>query len=288
MEISFLTVRCFLNPIALFQAAEIVAPVPVPRKNSDIPIVTRSPIIELKPRPHSTEPTPSTKLRISPVPLSQEYHRQLIALKDKFRRAFKNFEAVKNAADLIKREIVSNAAPLQEIEWGKLCQNFKLQVGKSAGSISIGKQLMGDLFDIDACDGEILYTKVLHFRLGKIFEAHADMLRKFDMFSNFPPIVMYIGQKEYTQTYIVPSAVESYMSYAEAVKMNLIPSNLESYMEIDTTSTEKWKLCCVGLFHSFVHRVNFVSAYWRSDVTQVWKHLLVNFDRHESPPIIVL
>ena len=288
MEVCFLTVRCFLHPFSLFQAVELAAPTPTPiRTSPEIPSVERSPLPELKARPHSTEPIKTPGIRASPVLSQQEYHKQLTMFTDKLKRSFKSSETARNAAGLIEKETKNGTTKVQEVEWGKFCVEFKTFVSNNANSISIGKQIVGDVFDMGEVNGEDLYVKVLHYKMGRLFEVHARTLQNFGLFAKFPPFVMYTVQREYKQQHILPTTIDGYMSYAKAVELNLLPSNIETYIDLNSESGDKWKLCCIGLFHSFIYRVNFVSAYWKCTTREEWKHSLVNFNRHNSTASIL-
>lgn len=274
MEFVYLTVRCFLHPSCLFSGLEIVTPVPISRASPEIPSMERSPLPVQAPRSKSAGPIVETQIRSS-----QESQKHFLMINDKLKRTFKNFEAVRNIPVMIKREITTKAAIDQEREWLKLCDSFKECAKKSAGTIAIGKQAMGDMFDIESVLAEDLYVKVLHYRIDRLFNAHVKVLDRFDMFNKHKPMIMYMFQKEYTQDYIIPTGVETYLSLSEGEKLGFLPNNIKTYIPFESLTEQKWTFCCVGLFHSFVHRVNFVSAYWKSDGGE-WKSSLVNFDRH--------
>jgi hypothetical protein len=283
MEFFYLTVRCFLHPGYFFSeiSVELIAPTLV-RVSPEIPSVERSPRVELKPRSHSAEPSSLKQVRSSPGLSAQEYHKYTTMFNDKLKRAFKNFEYVRKIAETVKKEMSVKAGSDQQREWLVLCDNFKESTSKSAGSIAIGKQVMGDLFDMQVINAEELYVKMLHLRIQKLFETQVRILNKFDMFKKYEPMVLYVVQKEFIQEHIIPTEIDNFLSYAEAVKLKLLPSNIKTYIPLD--EKEKWTFCCVGLFHSFVHSVNFVTAYWRTD-TGKWVSSLVNFDRHNVDKI---
>lgn len=276
MEFFYGGIRCFAHLSHCPTIVEIVAPVPQKHRASpEIPSVSRSPLPEIKQRPHSAEPS---KLRSSPLS-SQEYQKQRTMINDKFKKTFKNFEPVKNVAKMITREINGNAKSDQEREWMKLCNVFKQTATNSNATNAIGKQVIGNEFSIDDIDAEALYVKILHFRIDRLFNINVKVLDKFEMFKKYNPVVMYIVQKEFTQDNIIPSAVENYLSFDEAVRQKLLPVNIKTYIVPTNDHGETWNFCCVGLFHSFVHRINFVSGYWKSNKGN-WISSLINFDRH--------
>jgi hypothetical protein len=286
MEVWYLTVRCFLHPFCLAQAVEIAAPLPTQpfdfKSSPEVPSVPRSPVPEMKTRPKSAEPTQTAKIRASPVLTQEEYHKHSTLLTDKIKRSFKNSEAARNASEMIKKEVNGATANAQEVEWKKFCDEFKKFISRNSATNKIGKQIVGDVFDIEEVNGEDLYVKMLHFKVGCMFELHAKTLQSFDMFSKFTPIVMYSVQREFKKEQIVPSNVDGYMSYEKAIELQLLPKNIGTYIDVDSVPGEKWKLCCLGLFHSFIYRVNFVSAYWKCTTREEWKYSLVNFNRHDS------
>jgi hypothetical protein len=280
MEIVYLTVRCFLHPSCFSDSVEIVAPMPVPRVIADVITLEKThKKMKIEVLVSPVEPPPAPKLRVSPGLSGADYHKNVAVINDKLKRTFKNFDGVKIVSAMIQKEITAQAAGDQEREWMKLCAGFKESARNSAATIAIGKQIIGDVFDVDNVDPEAFYVQVLHFRIQRLFDIHARVLDKLEMFKKYHPMVMYMVQKDFTQEHIIPSGVENYLSYDEAVRRGLLPCNIASYIPILETGDEKWTFCCVGLFHSFVHRVNFVSSYWKSNKGG-WKSSLVNFDRH--------
>ena len=189
----------------------------------------------------------------------------------------------KNYANTIYNTICEekklNKSNAQSSQWKFLCESFKMT--------TLEKQFYNSSFTqeiLQCADAQEFYIEALKVRLGEVFGKIGTKLLVNDAFDTFKPegdpLVLFICQKNLT-TDILPSNVETYFTLSKGIEYNLIPSNIKEGNLIAHQMPDALGKTphFYGLFHSFIHSVNFLVAYYKIDENK-WVSGWILFDRY--------
>lgn len=237
-----------------------------------------------KPRKMSApdEKTEKTKAsQLNPALEQQKAMCILIAAK-----AFEPHDFIEVISQSIKKENDPATLLQQELNYNKLCNGVKFSLAQNGQLQQTVESVMPPGTDVKKCDAPQLYAALLKARVSICFGNYAKTFFKVGIFDLYKPedrpILFYMAQKEFVQKDIFPSSVDVCLSLNHAIEANLVPKNIKTYMERGLDSSKKWRMYCCGLFHGFIHQVNYVTALYRSEDGH-WSMSMVLIDRFTKP-----
>lgn len=181
----------------------------------------------------------------------------------------------KIVANMIKLEGRADVKAEQELQWAKLCGSFKMAMEKHDN--------IANMMSSTHAEPETFYISLLRPRIEKVFMSFAKAFDSHEAFKDYNPhskgIVLYITQKDFVEADILPKSIDSCLAFEEAKGFGLLPRNISTYMEDDMHVDRRMKLCCFGLFHSFIYRYNLVTAIYKSEDGKSWCNSMVTFNR---------